>query len=140
MTYQELKKENQKRYNDFFKENGFFAFGKDQFEEGKIKINTPNNEDITSIGAGGYIKKSSKEEYKNLIKETSRIESEWLQDRENLKQALMYELANHEYQIAEEIDDTLDALSLPEGYWENPENQKFLNEVIKEYMAKVDWY
>ena len=59
MTYQELKKKLQDRYSKFFEENGFFAFGKEQFEEGKNKINTLNNDDIYSIGMGGYVKKNS---------------------------------------------------------------------------------
>ena len=134
MTYQELKKEIQDRNNKFFNENGFFAFDNKQFEEGKEKIKTPNNADILSIGAGGYIKKSSKDEYSKLIKETNKQESDWLQDHENLKQALMYELANHEYQITEDPEDTLDALELPEGYWEDPKNIELLESVIKEYM------
>lgn len=139
MTYQELRKKNQQRYDDFFKENGFFAFGKDQLEEGKIKINTPKNEDIISIGMGGYIKKSSKEEYIKLRKETKQEESEWLQDHANLRQALMYELANHEYHIMEDPEPTLDALELPEGYWEDPANIELLESVIKDYM-KVNGY
>jgi pimeloyl-CoA synthetase len=114
VNYQELRKENQDRYNKFFEENGFFAFDNKQFEEGKEKIKTPDNADILNIGAGGYIKKSSREEYSNLIKETTKEESDWLQDHENLKQALMYELANHEYHINEEIEYTLDSLSLPQ--------------------------
>lgn len=136
MTYQELKKKLQDRYNQFLSENGFFAFSDEQFEDGKKKIQTPNNEDITSIGMGGYIKKSSKDEYSKLIKETSKEEKDWLLDHENLKQALWYELANHEYQYTEEIEDTLDALSLPDGYWDNPVNQELLNTVVKEYMKK----
>jgi hypothetical protein len=139
MNYQELKKKIQDRYNKFFEENGFFAFDNKQFEEGKEKIKTPDNADILNIGAGGYIKKSSREEYSNLIKETSKQESDWLQDHENLKQALMYELANHEYHINEDIEDTLDALSLPEGYWQNPININLLTSVVKEYMKRHDY-
>lgn len=139
MNYQELKKKIQDRYNKFFEENGFFAFDNKQFEEGKEKIKTPDNADILSIGAGGYIKKSSREEYSNLIKETTKEESDWLQDHENLKQALMYELANHEYHINEDIEDTLDALSLPEGYWQNPININLLTSVVKEYMKRHDY-
>ena len=139
MNYQELKKQIQDRYNKFFEENGFFAFDNKQFEEGKEKIKTPDNADILNIGAGGYIKKSSREEYSNLIKETTKEESDWLQDHENLKQALMYELANHEYHINEDIEDTLDALSLPEGYWQNPINIKLLTSVVKEYMKRHDY-
>jgi len=139
MNYQELKKKIQDRYNKFFEENGFFAFDNKQFEEGKEKIKTPDNADILSIGAGGYIKKSSREEYSNLIKETTKEESDWLQDHENLKQALMYELANHEYHINEDIEDTLDALSLPKGYWQNPININLLTSVVKEYMKRHDY-
>jgi hypothetical protein len=136
MTYQELKKKLQDRYNKFLEENGFFAFGREQFEEGKKKINIPNNEDIISIGMGGYIKKTAIEEYKKMIVETTDEELEWLKDHENLKQAIWYELGNHEYQYTEEIDDTLDALALPEEYWKDPKNLELLNAVIKEFMKK----
>ena len=139
VNYQELNKKRLERYNDFFKENGFFAFGKDQFEDGKIKINTPNNEDIINIGMGGYIKRSSAEEYRTLLIQSRKEESEWLNNRDNLKQALLYELANHEYHINEEIEDTLDALLLPEGYWKNQENIDFLESVIKEYMKRNNY-
>jgi hypothetical protein len=138
-NYQKLRKENQDRYNKFFEENGFFAFDNQQFEEGKKKINTPNNEDIVSIGMGGYIKKSSREEYSKMVKETSQRESDWLQDHENLRQALLYELANHEYHITEDVEDTLDALSMPKGYWQNPININLLTSVIKEYMKRNNY-
>jgi hypothetical protein len=52
---------------------------------------------------------------------------------------LMYELANHEYHINEEIEYTLDSLSLPQWYCQNPIKINLLTSVVKEYMKRHDY-
>ena len=52
----------------------------------------------------------------------------------------MYELANHEYHIREDLEDTLNALSIDEEDLKNPELKKLVKNCTKEYMNNINDY
>ena len=113
--YLEFKKQKEKDVNEF---PFIFAFNNEQLIKGmkKLGLKETDTDKLLSIGNGGYIRKSDKqalsdmfekhnENFKKAIKEDLTGEG-FIYDMFN------YELANHEYCITYEIDDTLDALGL----------------------------
>lgn len=136
--YLELKNNNQKRFNDFSKKYIYwiFAFGNEEFEN-KLKEHNLTKNDIISIGAGGFIKKEHKELY---LQEMNRLNDndafkQIKHDDLEVKKAFMYELANHEYCITYNVDDTLDALGITaEEIKKDPRLKKILKEAVNEYL------
>lgn len=140
--YLEIKNNNQKRFNDFSEKHIYwiFAFGNKEFEE-KLKEHDLTKNDIISIGAGGFIKK----EHKNLyLQEMNRLYDndafkQIIHDDEEVKKAFIYELANHEYCITYDLDDTLEALNITrEELQEDVRLALLLNEAIKEYLSDYE--
>lgn len=138
--YLDLKKENQKKFDEFAKNNIYwiFAFSDNQFNEELKKLNL-NREDIASIGAGGFIKKCNVKAYnelsKSLVNEIDQIKD----NDEELKKAFIYELANHEYCITYDLDDTLEALSLTRQDLQNEIRLALImNEAIKDYLSNSE--
>jgi len=109
MTYTELKKQVEKDINDF---PIFFAFNDEQFIEGKAKIGVNSNSELLSIGAGGFIKKADRDNFHEIFVNQKKRLKTFLKDKENLKNSLAYELANHEYCITYDVKPTLEALGL----------------------------
>lgn len=110
-TYRTFKDNQEKLFNDFSKENLFFAFSDSQFKEWLIKLNA-KEEEIGSIGSGGFIKKENASKYIEILKSMDYETIEFLKDENNLFSAFVYELANHEYCITYDHESTLDALWL----------------------------
>lgn len=77
-------------------------------------------------------------DYSTLINEQQK---EHMKDFDFLKSAFRYELANHEFCITYELDDTLDALLLTyEQVNSDPVMKKALLEAKKEYLKNCeDW-
>jgi len=111
MKYFELKQKQQKKVDNF---NLGFCFSQPQFEDMMKKWNlTPNDTDkIVSIGFGGYCLKTEINDFINLMKNNDNELKEFLKNDKNLKDALIYELANHEYCITFDASPTLEALGL----------------------------
>lgn len=136
--YLELKNNNQKRFNDFSKKYIYWIFAFDSKEfENKLKEHNLTKNDIISIGAGGFIKKEHKELY---LQEMNRLNDndafkQIKHDDLEVKKAFMYELANHEYCITYNVDDTLDALGITaEEIKKDPRLKKILKEAVNEYL------
>lgn len=92
-----------------------FAFNQKQFDEMMEKWGlTPDDTDkIYSIGGGGYVRKSDAEAMHKMF-ERHELERKMARKHGDnyLFEMFNYELANHEYCITGELDDTLDALGL----------------------------
>lgn len=140
--YLEIKNNNQKRFDDFSEKHIYwvFAFSNKEFDE-KLKEHNLTKDNIISIGAGGFIKK----EHKNLyLKEMNRLykNDAFIQvknDDAEVKKAFIYELANHEYCITYNLDDTLDALGITFEELKNDERLlKIMNQARKEYLNDSD--
>ena len=111
--YLELKERQQEQFNKF---PMFFAFSKDQLDEGKKKLCVTDNKELCRIYGGGFIRKSDKQAFLNMIlRQDTELKKAIKNDKTGegfIYDMFLYELANHEYCITYEIDDTLDAVNL----------------------------
>lgn len=111
--YVELKNKLQKEFDEF---PFGFAFSNEQFEKMKEELGVKENNELISIGAGGYIRKSDEKALDDLINgKELRMKEAIDQDKTGegfIKDMFLYELANHEYCITYELEDTLNALDL----------------------------
>lgn len=108
-TYTQQKKRHQDEIGGF--SGLFFAFNKEQLEEGLTKVGA-EVKDIVSIGAGGYLLKTQVQEFKNTLKRHEQERKDLKKDAKIFFAALVYELNNHEYCITYDTQDALDSLGL----------------------------
>lgn len=142
--YSTLINEQQKEYESFTKDKMFFAFTEEQFNEGMKRFGlAPDDTDkVYQIGFGGYyILRAQAKAHNELVKRLNIEKKEHMKDFDFLKSAFHYELANHEFCITYELDDTLDALLLTyEQVNSDPVMKKALLEAKKEYLKNCeDW-
>ena len=132
------KREKQQKINNF---PMMFAFSKEQLENGKIKLGVKDNNELLSIGGGGFIRKIDKEEFNNLIIQLDNELKEKLNNDEFLFQALLYEIANHEYCYSYDLTDSLEVLGLKENdVRADKRMNNILNKAIREYKNNLDIY
>jgi rubredoxin len=108
MTYQALRSKHQKEIGDF---PMVFAFDNEQLEAGLKKLGASKDECV-SLGAGGIIRKSDQQALVALYTRQEKEQKEALQDDAVLKEALLYELANHEYGYTHDAGDALAAVGV----------------------------
>lgn len=136
MNYQELSKVLQARIDEL---PVFFAFSDSQFDEGckRLGVLEPKSE-LTSIGAGGFMKKSDR----HLMTEAFRLNREerdaWISDPENLKQAFEYELGNYEYCYSEDDEQIFEAVGL-DIKESTPEQRTIFVAARNNYLNSVEW-
>lgn len=111
--YMELKNKIQKEVDEF---PIGFAFSNEQFEKMKEELGVKEDSELLSIGAGGFIRKTDKEAFNELFNnKAKRIDEAIAEDKTGegfIKDMFLYELANHEYCITYDLEDTLYALDL----------------------------
>lgn len=120
MKYTELKEEYQTKLSKLSDEVGlFWAFSREQFEEGKIK--NPTNGKYTSIGMGGFLPSENVKKYLSGIKT---LNAWYKKAKKQVKreEAILYELNNYECFYSGDITDAQKALG---------------NEFTKEEIMKV---
>ena len=137
-TYEEMKNRQQKEFDAF---PMGAAFSNKQFEEMMQKwgLTVKDTDKICSIGGGCYIRKTDKESFCSLINRlTSKKENAIAADLTGdgfIFDMFVYELANHEYCITYDLEDTLDALSLTaEEINADKRLTHGLNKAIKHYL------
>jgi len=103
MRYYEFKEQVLNNYTSKVMEKYgvFWAFSNEQFNKGIEKINLPLGEKLTSIGSGGYLPSKNVDAFIKEMNEMPLYEG----DR---KDAIMYELNNHEYKISNDLEGTID--------------------------------
>lgn len=108
--YTELKARQAKEFGEF--KGIFWAFNGEQFSRGMADIGlTLDDKDlISSLGAGGYILKSSISEFNAMLKRHNEEKNARKKEEQYLFDALVYELNNHEYSYTGDIHPALDAL------------------------------
>lgn len=128
-TYTEQKARHSKEFSTF--EGIFFAFSNEQFKEGMIKLGLAVDDyaSLVSIGAGGYIIKSKRDEFRALFARQAQERKDLKKDEARLVDALVYELGNHEYCITGNPQDALDVF----GFTLETVPQSVLKRAIKKY-------
>ncbi len=113
--YRELQAAQEKERNAF---PFMFAFDQKQFDDGMkgLGLDPKDMDKIISIGYGGYIRKTDKGALLSMrVKHNKEIKDAIAADKDGtgyIFDMFEYELANHEYCITWDFDDTLDALGL----------------------------
>lgn len=108
-TYTEMKRQHEE---DIRSLNLGFAFNTDQFNEMMQKwgLNPETDTDkILSIGAGGFIQKKDIKSFEDTFKKIDEEKKLFKSNYDKLVKMLIYELANHEYCITHDLNETLDA-------------------------------
>lgn len=124
-TYQEMKRRWQEELKKIPKK---FAFTDEQFKKGmkELGLNENDTDKIIGIGAGGFMKKTDVEAYKELSKKHfkefwTEITKDTVGDK-FIKNMFLYELNNHEYGYTNDITDTLMSLGLSDKDIKENEN------------------
>lgn len=107
--YVELQAKHSKQINEF---PMGFAFSDKQFGEMKEKLGVKSNDEMISLSGGGFIKKEDKADFRDAFLKRCTETEEAMKDDEYLFQGFLYELANHEFCITGDPEDTLDCFGL----------------------------
>ncbi len=108
-TYAALRERQQEEFNSF---PCFYAFSRKQFEEGVAKLGVASEKDLYNGVGGMFYRKTDAEKLHALMRRFNTEMSEAFKDDAFLYDAITYELANHEYCITLDDEETLDALGL----------------------------
>ncbi len=140
-SYVNMKARHEKEINDF---PFGFAFSNEQFKDMLKKWGlTENDTDkIISIGMGGYIRKSDKENMQNLFKRHKEEKEKGYENNDFLQGAIEYELANYEYIITYDLEPTLNALGFSLDILQDKRFKTILEKAKKNYlknMEKLGW-
>ena len=114
-AYQVMKDRQQKEFDAF---PVGAAFSNQQFQQMMEKwgLTVNDTDKICSIGSGCYIRKTDKEALRDLINRLNKEKQDAiaadLTGDGFIFDMFVYELANHEYCITYDLEDTLDALGL----------------------------
>ena len=141
-TYQEMKDRQQKEFDAFpigaaFSNQQF----KDMMKKWGLTIN--DTDKICSIGGGCYIRKTDKEALRDLINRLNKEKQDAIAADTTgdgfIFDMFVYELANHEYCITYDLEDTLDALGLTtEQINTDKRLTHSLNKAIKHYLKNYE--
>ena len=141
-AYQEMKDRQQKEFAAFpmgaaFSNQQF----KDMMEKWGLTVN--DTDKICSIGGGCYIRKTDKEALRDLINRLNKEKQDAiaadLTGDGFIFDMFVYELANHEYCITYDLEETLDALGLtPEEVNADELLKHGLNKAIKYYLKNCE--
>jgi hypothetical protein len=142
-----MRERQQKEFSDL--PGKFFAFSDKQFNEGMQKVGLAPDDlkAIVSIGMGGFIRKDCLQGLKDhLDKSNKELQDAYASDKNGtgfLYDAFCYEMANHEYSITNDMNDTLQALGLTaEQVKSNANMRNALKKAAKPYYGydvNVDW-
>ena len=137
-AYQEMKDRQQKEFNAF---PMGAAFSNQQFQQMMEKwgLTVNDTDKICSIGGGCYIRKTDIAAFTALINKTAaELKNAITADTTGdgfIFDMFVYELANHEYCITYDLEETLDALGLtPEEVNADELLKHGLNKAIKHYL------
>lgn len=125
MTYQELKNKHQKEVNDF---PLGFAFNDKQFEEmmKTWSLDATSKEDlhkIISLGSGAFIRKQDVKAFNEMATRHEAELKELWENEQDLIEAMVYQLHNHEYGYSRDTDDMEAALAALGMTWDDVDAQ-----------------
>ena len=141
-AYRQLKERQQKEMNAF---PLGACFNQKQFEEMMAKwgLTVNDTDQICSLGGGCYIRKSDKLKFLDMLARFEREKQEAISADLTgdgfIYDMFIYELANHEYCITYDLEDTLDALNLTiEKINADERLLHGLQKAIKDYLKTCD--
>lgn len=142
--YQILKNKQQKEFNAF---PMGAAFSQQQFAEmmAKWDLLPTDTDKILHIGSGCYIRKTDREAFHKLVDRLDREKQEAIAADTTgdgiIKDMFLYELANHEYCITYDLEDTMDALGLTvDEINADPRLLCGLEKALKQYLKDTESY
>ena len=109
MKYRELMERQQKEFEAF---PAFYAFNNEQFEEGKKRLGVVEDTELYRGYAGMFYRKKDAPALHEMMRRFNEEKREAFKDDKFLYDAVYSELANHEYCITYEDEETLDALGI----------------------------
>lgn len=140
-TYSEMKARHQKEVNAF---PMGFAFSNEQFEKEMERLGVSSPKELLSIGYGGFIRKSDKQAYLDLMNKIHDEEKEFKKQDKNLLDMFVYEMGNHEYQISRDEEEVLNACGIDVDEFCEDERMKKLFIKAKKKFFKLcdenDWW
>ena len=116
--YREMERRRQKQIDDYLRKYAFFAFSKDQFEEGLAKLGLGPDDlgALVEIPGGGYMLDDRAPEFVKILNSVKRERENALADPETGEQfafdMFRAELADHKYSYTGDASETLDALGI----------------------------
>lgn len=141
-AYQKMKDRQQKEFDAF---PIGAAFSNQQFQQMMKKwgLTVNDTDKICSIGGGCYIRKTDKEALRDLINRLNKEKQDAIAADTTgdgfIFDMFVYELANHEYCITYDLEDTLDALGLTaEQINADKRLTHSLNKAIKHYLKNYE--
>ena len=134
-----MKHKQQQEFSDF---RVMFAFSDEQFKKGMKQLNVNGENELTSIGAGGFIRKSDVTKYNSMMKkfddEYKQAIKEDITGKGFIKDMFIYELVNHEYSLTLDLDETLSALELTIDDINKNENLRNGLELAKQELSEQE--
>lgn len=141
MDYAELKRKQQKEFDDF---PIGAAFSEKQFNEmmTEFGLEPKDIDKIYSIGAGCYIRKSDHNAFVEMTKRHADEEKQAIKEDSTgegfIYSMFLYELDNHEYSYTHDADDAIYSLDLTwEQILDDPRLKRGLGKAIKEIRERV---
>ena len=138
-TYTEMKNRHQAEINAF---PIGFAFSNEQFEKEMERLGVSSSKELLSIGYGGFIRKSDKQAYLDLMNKIHDEEKEFKKQDKNLLDMFVYEMKNHEYQFSYDNEEVLSACGIsPDEI--NDRIEKIFKKAKKKFFKlcdENDWY
>lgn len=131
--YEEMKKKHNKDMGNI---TMFFAFSDKQFDEGMKSIGLKINDfdKIVRLEKNCFLKKEDQKKMVELLDRQRKELKENLNNEMFFKDALNYELRNHEYNITGEVNDALDAIGLTKEQITKDKNKhEWYKEVVKQW-------
>ena len=108
MTYNDLRTRQQSEFNNF---PSFYAFSERQFKEGLARLNC-KEKDLYSGPGGMFYRKADADKLHAMLRRFDDEMQVAYRDDDFLRDAIQYELANHEYCITLDVNETLEALGI----------------------------
>lgn len=132
-SYLEWKKQTQEEFNAF---PMGFAYNSEQLEEEKKRLGVKENSELICVMSCGFIRRKDRNAFLKMNKRHAEQFKRYKQDRQFVYEMFRYELANHEYVITFNIDDTLDACGITfEEYRANPMYMEQMENAKNDYLA-----
>lgn len=137
--YREHREKLQKMWNEGTHGIVFYAFSDEQLKEGMKKIGAKKTKELYGTGSGGFYKKSDAPKIRQLMFDLSKAEYDYIKNGtvEDMKDMFLTVMADHEYSITGDLEDTFYELDLdPDKVVGDPKLLEGLRLALEEYGEK----